>query len=178
VTSQQYLNEYFSQVWATNSLTLDDFEYTGKVLVDKVKESDHVLDVGCGRNLFKGWIRHLVGIDPAFDEADHKVTLEQFASQYQGPRFDVAFCLGSINFGSRENIENQIAVLSTLLKDHCRVYWRCNPGLHDHRNEECKNISFYPWSFEEHVRLSQQHGFELTQCQWDKHQRIYAEWKR
>ena len=44
-------------------------------------------------------------------------------------------------------------------------------------NKECKNIEFYPWSIDEHVKLSELFGFRLITCCWDN-DRIYAEWSR
>jgi len=175
MTSQTLLNDYFANHWHRKSGNLDHFNKTGLGLVDKIKSTDRVLDVGCGKNPFKGLIANLVGIDPAFDEADVKCTIEEFTTH---DLFDVALCLGSINFGSRERIEQQIAKVIKLLKPVATIYWRCNPGQQDHNNEECKIIDFYPWSVEEHVRLADMFGFTLVECSWDTKNRIYAEWKR
>jgi hypothetical protein len=174
---QEYLNNYFGTTWRNTCLPIESFEYTGLSLANKVTERDHVLDVGCGLNPFKGLVKNLVGIDPAFDEADYKMTLEEFTSKYQS-KFNVAFCLGSINFGTREDIESQIEQLISLLDEKSRIYWRCNPGIADHNNQECKGIPFYHWTIEEHVRLSLKYRYELIECRWDSNNRIYAEWKR
>jgi len=174
---QEYLNNYFGTTWRNTCLPIESFECSGLSLANKVSDRDHVLDVGCGLNPFKGLIKNLVGIDPAFEEADYKLSLEDFVSS-TNETFDVIFCLGSINFGTAEDIEIQIELLTYLLKDHGKIYWRCNPGLHDHKNEECKGIPFYPWTIEEHVRLSDKYGFKLIECKWDTNNRIYAEWKR
>ena len=172
--NQPYLNDYFANVWAKRDRTLDQYTYTGWALVDKIKPGERVLDVGCGMNPFKGHIPNLVGIDPAFDQADIKCTLEEY---HTPAPFDVAFCLGSINFGDQRNIEDQIAKVLGLLKSDARIYWRCNPGRKDHGNTECNTIDFYPWSIEEHVRLSDLFGCKLVECRWDTQNRLYAEWK-
>ena len=93
-------------------------------------------------------------------------------------KFDVAFCLGSINFGDENNILNQIRCVIQLLKPKARIYWRCNPGLKDHGNQECESIDFFPWSIDKHVKYSEQFGFRLLECRWDTNNRIYAEWHR
>ncbi len=162
---------YFSTIWKPN---LNQYKYSGWTLADKVKPEELVLDVGCGTNLFKGKIKNLVGIDPAFYQADYQTTIENFTTD---KKFDVAFCLGSINFGNKLTIMNQIACVVNCLNPTARIYWRCNPGLADHGNEECKNIDFYPWSIDEHVKLSELFGFRLITCCWDT-DRIYAEWSR
>lgn len=178
MVAQQELNNYFGNVWRHNHIAIEEFNYTGLSLKDKVKETSRVLDIGCGSNPFKGLITNLVGIDPAFPEADYQLSLEDYFSKHSKEKFDVAFCLGSINFGDAANIERQIGIMVNLLNDHASIFWRCNPGLQDHRNEACKYISFYPWSFEEHERLSQQFGFTIKEIAWDTNNRIYAEWKR
>jgi hypothetical protein len=168
---QTELNEYFSTLWNPN---IDQYQYSGWTLIDKIDPDETVLDVGCGPNLFKNKITNLIGIDPAFDQADYKTTIEGFQTE---KRFDVAFCLGSINFGDKLTIMNQIACVINCLKPTARIYWRCNPGQADHGNEECKLIEFYPWTIEEHVKLSELFGFKLMTCCWDNN-RIYAEWSR
>lgn len=173
---QNFLNHYFGTIWHTNSSPIDKFEKSGKSLVDKVKANETVIDVGCGTNPFKQLIPNLIGVDPAFDQADYKCTINDFNID---KKFDVAFCLGSINFGDVEHIENQISKVVSLLNDSARIYWRCNPGQQDHPSEECKQINFYPWSIEEHIRLSNKFGFKLIECVWENNgKRIYAEWHR
>lgn len=172
---QQYLNTYFGTVWHRNNGDMSNYTKTGLSLVNKVTDDELVLDVGCGANPFKGLIKNLVGIDPAFDQADYKCTIEEFETD---TKFDVAFCLGSINFGDRSDIERQIAKVVSLLKPKARIYWRCNPGLQDHANDDCKQIQFYPWSVIEHVSLSDSFGFRLVECSWDTKNRLYAEWVR
>lgn len=173
--NQNYLNEYFHTVWHRKNGSLDNLEKTGWALINKINPGESVIDVGCGANPFKGKIPNLIGFDPAFDQADVKCTIEEFTSD---EKFDVAFCLGSINFGDVADIERQIAKVLTLLKSKARIYWRCNPGAQDHGNEECKEISFYPWTMEEHVRLAELFKFKLVECSWDTRNRIYAEWTR
>jgi hypothetical protein len=176
--NQQQLDHYFSKIWAQQNLdNLDTYIYTGWKLVDKIQDGERVLDVGCGQNHFKNHISNLVAIDPAFDAADYKMTLEQFAQLSTVQPFDVAFCLGSINFGNQADIERQIGLVVGLLHEqHSRIYWRSNPGLTDHNNNECHAVPFYHWSFEEHERLSAKFGYQIIDMQWDYHNRIYAEW--
>ena len=168
---QNQLNNYFSTIWKSN---LDQYQYSGWALINKIHPGEKVLDVGCGFNEFRGRIPNLVGVDPANAMADYRLSIERFQTN---KRFDVAFCLGSINFGGETIILNQIGRVVKLLKPKSRIYWRCNPGLADHGNEECKEIDFYPWSIDEHVRLSELFGFKLMTCCWDN-DRIYAEWSR
>jgi hypothetical protein len=170
--NQNQLNEYFAKKWKSN---LDQYQYSGWNLINKVKDDEWVLDVGCGTNSFKGKIKNLIGIDPAFNEADYKITIEKFKIDQ---KFDVAFCLGSINFGSEDKILLEINSLVNLLKPTARIYWRCNPGRQDHEDKMCEHIFFFPWNFNLHRKFSSYFKFECTDLKWDNNQRIYAEWNR
>jgi hypothetical protein len=175
--NQQQLDKYFSTIWKQRNRNLDQYTHTGWALADKIQPGESVVDVGCGDNPFREIIPNLIGFDPAFVEADAQLTLEQFTlSNHQ--IFDVALCLGSINFGDRENIERQIGLVVGMLSAQGRIYWRCNPGSQDHGNVECESIIFYPWSIPEHVRLADKFGFDLVDCCWDTGNRIYAHWQR
>lgn len=169
---QQDLNNYFSTVWQSN---LKQYKHSGWALVDKIQPDELVLDVGCGFNEYKNKIPNLVGIDPANLRADFCVRIEDFRKDI---KFDVAFCLGSINFGTEDNILNQISHVINCLKPRARIYWRCNPGLADHNNKECRTINFYPWSIEKHIEFAERFGFRLAVAKWDTSNRIYAEWSR
>ena len=166
------LNNYFANTWRSN---LDQYRYSGWALIDKIQPGELVIDIGCGFNEFRDRIPNLIGVDPANAQADYRISIEGFQSDNQ---FDVAFCLGSINFGDESTIVNQIHHVVRLLKPQTRIYWRCNPGVADHGNEACKEIDFYPWTIAEHVRLSELFGFRLMTCCWDNNNRIYAEWSR
>lgn len=169
---QHSLNKYFSTHWQSN---IDKYRYSGWALIRKIRLGESVLDVGCGTNPFKNCIANLTGIDPAFDQADFKCTIEEFHSNIQ---FNVAFCLGSINFGSAQQIESQISAVSQLLTPQARIYWRCNPGRADHGNAECKSIDFFPWTEQLLHDYAQQFGFTVVDIQPDSNNRIYCEWQR
>jgi hypothetical protein len=166
------LNDYFATKWQSK---LSTYKYSGLSLIDKIQPGENVIDIGCGFNEFRGRIPNLIGIDPANVMADYRLSIEGFQT---AERFDVAFCLGSINFGNEETILNQIGHVVRLLNPKARIYWRCNPGIADHNNEECKCIDFYPWSFAKHVEFAEQFGFRLTMVCYDTGERIYAEWSR
>ena len=170
--NQKSLNKYFANTWKSN---LDRYQYSGWALADKIQPGEKVIDIGCGFNEFRGRIPNLIGIDPANAQADYRLGVEGFQS---AERFDVAFCLGSINFGDETNILNQIHHVIRLLKPTARIYWRCNPGLADHNNDDCKHIDFYPWTIVKHAELAEKFGFRLVVACWDTGDRIYAEWTR
>jgi len=166
------IKEYFSTTWLERDRSLGQYTYSGWALIDKIADDEHVLDVGCGTNQFKDKIKYLYGIDITDVGADEVVSIEDFETDII---FDVAFCLGSINFGPGLVVYNQIKKIDSLLSDNGRIYWRCNPGQADHGNEECKNIDFFPWNIDIHKLWSRQFGYKLQNVQKDR-KRIYCEW--
>jgi hypothetical protein len=170
--NQQHLNNYFSTHWRGQ---FNQYLFSGLELAKKIKSTEWVLDVGCGVNIFKPLIANLVGIDPAFVQADVMTTIEEFKTEQ---RFDVAFCLGSINFGNEKNIKNQIQCIVDLLKSNARIYWRCNPGLRDHGNSQCHEIDFFPWSPQLLKEYAKEFEFNIVDIKEDFNNRIYCEWSR
>ena len=170
--NQIELNEYFSTSWRGD---INQYKYSGWALIDKVAPHESVIDVGCGFNLFKDKIPNLIGVDPANDAADFKVSIEEFSTD---KKFDVAFCLGSVNFGKESNIINQLKCVTDLLTPTARIYWRSNPGLTDHWSQNFNKFEIYPWTLEKHLELSSMFGFECPVVLWDSRDRIYAEWTR
>ena len=173
--NQEFLNKYFSQVWQPST---DKYLYSGYNLVNKIKDDEWVLDVGCGHNEFKGMIKNVVGIDPCCSQADIVTTIEDYVPDRQ---FDVAFCLGSINFGNGDIIPNQIQKVVDCMKPKSRIYWRVNPGLPDHDSELCEQIDFYPWDRELLEFYAYHHGYKCVAILDDtngKNFRLYSEWVR
>jgi len=169
---QHTLDKYFSTHWHSN---IDQYKYSGWALCNKIHLGESVLDVGCGTNPFKTRVANLIGIDPAFDSADYQCTIEQFRSN---TLFNVAFCLGSINFGSEQTILRQISHVVQLLTPHARIYWRCNPGRQDHGNEQCREIDFFSWTPDLLTQYAGQFGFGVADLQQDSNNRLYCEWVR
>lgn len=167
------IGDYFENVWKPN---IDQYYYSGWRILSQIKPRDYVLDVGCGFNLFKQALGdRLVGIDPYNNAADKRVSIEEFNSNQ---KFDVILCLGSINFGDEETILKQIECVKSHCNADTRIFWRQNPGLKDHKNEECKDIDFFDWSFEKNIRYADMFGFRVEMLVWDNGRRIYSEWKR
>lgn len=170
------LKKYFSTTWLKRDRSLTQYEYSGYQLIKKVNQDEKVLDVGCGTNPFKSFIKNLHGIDITNVGADQVIAIEDFVTDQ---KYDVAFCLGSINFGSEELILKQIQAVTEALTPNGRIYWRCNPGVHDHKNAECNDLNFYDWSFADHKDFAAEFDFVVKELCWDGDtNRIYAEWSR
>jgi len=179
--NQEFLNNYFSKTWCSNT---SKYIYSGYAIAEKISDEDQVIDVGCGTNPFKGHIKHLIGIDPAHSEADVICTIEEFEPKR---KYDVALCLGSINFGNETIITKQIEMVNELMFPCARIFWRLNPGCHDHVTSdhkhinECDSIEFFPWSFELLNSYAEKYGYEQLNSSIDsngEHVRLYAEWHR
>jgi len=173
---QDYLNDYFRNHWKPS---LDAYTYSGyEAIAAKILPHEWLLDVGCGHNPFKNLVSHVVGVDPAMDAADFQVTIEDF---YASKLFDVATCLGSLNFGDDAVVGRQINKMVSHLKTKSRVYWRLNPGRRDHASEKCQGIPFYPWSHRRLQDFAELHDFRQVNEQSETNGRVvrlYAEWHR
>lgn len=170
------LAKYFSTTWPGRNRSLDQYTYSGWAILDKINiETDSVLDVGCGTNPFKGKIKNLWGIDITDIGSDQVVAIEDY---YPDKLYDVALCLGSINFGTEEDIDAGIAGVDRCVKKNSgKVFWRCNPGKADHGNIECNEIDFFPWSQEYLEKFADKYNFNMVDFQIDG-KRLYAEWVR
>ncbi len=169
--NQQEL-EYFSNHWQPR---YDNKKYSGWALLDKFKTEDSILDIGCGHNLFKDKLGDQVyGIDPAFDHADEKVSWEDYQPKR---KFNVYLCLGSLNFGTIEEIEMQLEKLANITNPGDRVYWRQNTFGNDHPwHEDSGSVRFFPWSRDKNKQYCEKYNFTLKDIQDDAENRLYAEW--
>ena len=96
------IDTYFRNNWKPN---YDKFKYSGWQLLDKIDKDAHILDIGCGYNLFKPHFPNLYGIDPCNSNADQEIALEDYIPH---KNFDVYLALGSLNFGDKKVVDKQI----------------------------------------------------------------------
>ena len=144
--NQETLNNYFGKIWKVD---YDKFDLTGWDLLSKIADNETVLDVGCGYNLFKEFLGdRLHGIDPANNLADEITTIEDFETD---ELYDVALCLGSINFGDRDTIFTQASKTVQSIKPGGRIYWRQNPGIGDHPWKEVEETMQKIKDFEDSI---------------------------
>jgi hypothetical protein len=134
------LRKYFSKIWQPET---KKFKYSGLAIIDEVNNLNpkNVIDIGCGYNEFKGKIKNLVGIDPYNDKADVSVHTLDYKPDVE---YDVAICLGSINFGSSDKILSELQAVVNMVKDNGLLYFRVNPGI-QHKPTESRWINFYDW---------------------------------
>ena len=134
------LEKYFTKVWQAQT---KKYKYSGLSIIDEINNMRprSVIDIGCGYNEFKGKIDNLVGIDPWNPRADLQSTVEHLDSDI---KYDVAICLGSINFGSTDKIVKEMTAVVDAVADGGLLYFRVNPG-EQHDAPEAKWIQFYKW---------------------------------
>jgi 2-polyprenyl-3-methyl-5-hydroxy-6-metoxy-1,4-benzoquinol methylase len=149
------------------------FPRSGYELIDKIPQQARILDVGCGKNLFKNSFPNLTGIDIIGTECDQQIDLLNYKTD---KKFDVILCLGSI-FGSFNDIKDQIAHMKTMLVPNGKIYWRNHPALPEWGFHPS---FFYLWTIDTHVQLADEFDFEIVEvCKEYLPQgkyRIYAEW--
>ena len=148
------MESYFNGIWKDTNYQY--LEHSGYSLVDYVnnKKPSSVLDVGCGYNRLKGKINNLIGIDPFNDAADIKISIED----YKSAPYDMALCLGSINFGDEKTIDNQIDKLHTLWRRE--VIFRVNPGI-PHKGVE--GITWYQWTQDKIFSIAKNYNYIVLQ---------------
>lgn len=136
----EVLHRYFGKVWQPET---KKYKYSGLSIIDEVNamNPDAVIDVGCGYNEFRGKIKNLIGIDPYNERADIMTRIEEFESD---TKYDVAICLGSINFGGSEKIIKEMTKVVSMVKPGGKLYFRVNPG-EQHSAPESRWINFYSW---------------------------------
>ena len=135
------MERYFSEVWQPET---KKYKYSGLSIIDEVNalNPEHVLDVGCGYNEFKGKIHNLTGIDPYNSRADDMVHTLDYKTHI---KYDVIICLGSINFGSTDKIIKELQHVVSLSKEGGLLIFRANPGI-QHKAFESQWIDFFDWN--------------------------------
>ena len=165
--SERYTHRFFAEIWKPRT---NEYSYTGWQLAEEVNKLDPqlVLDVGCGYHPFKGRIQNIVGIDPYNDQADYEVDILEYRVTPES--HDVIIALGSINFNSRDEIEQRFAHCVSLLKSGGKFYLRANPGV---THKAGPYVDIFPWTFEIVKELEQKYNLHLDTFRRDANERLY-----
>jgi hypothetical protein len=161
-TDQRYLSWFFGEVWKPRT---EQYQWTGYRIAEEICRANpkKVLDVGCGYNPFKGRIPNLVGIDPYNNCADFQVDILDYRVEPES--YDHIIALGSINFNSREDIEERFGATVNLLAPGGRLWMRVNPG-HVHKNGPW--VEIFPWSFEIAYEFAKNYNLTLETVKQDQ----------
>ena len=160
-TDRRYLSWFFGEIWQPRTET---YHWTGYRIAEEICRMNprRVLDVGCGYNPFKGRIPNLIGIDPYNNCADLMVDILDY--HVEPASHDHVIALGSINFNSREEIEERFAAVVNLLAPNGHLWMRCNPG-HSHKNRPW--IEIFPWSVDVAHELSKKYNLIIKTIKQD-----------
>jgi hypothetical protein len=152
---------FFGEIWRPRT---DDYGHTGWQLAEEVNKLNpkNVLDVGCGYHPFKGRIQNIVGIDPYNDAADYQVDIRDYKVKPES--HDVIIALGSINFNSKDEIEERFTACIRLLTKGGRFYLRANPGL---PHKTGPYVDIFPWSFEVVNEFAERYQLKLLEFKKD-----------
>jgi hypothetical protein len=153
--SERYTHRFFAEIWRPRT---GEYDHSGWALVDEVNKlnPESVLDVGCGYHPFKGRIHNLIGIDPYNDAADYEVDILDYRVRPES--HDVIIALGSINFNSKDEIEERFAHCVNLLKKGGRFFIRANPGI---PHKIGPYVDIFPWSFEIVNEFAEKYNLKL-----------------
>lgn len=165
--SERYTHRFFAEIWKPRT---GDYEHTGWSLVDEINalEPKSVLDVGCGYHPFKGRINNLVGIDPYNNCADYEVDILDY--RVKPASHDVIIALGSINFNSKDDIEQRFRHCVDLLKTDGKFYLRANPGI---THKTGPYVEIFPWTFEVVNEFAETYNLRLDTFKRDANDRLY-----
>lgn len=165
--SERYTHRFFAEIWKPRT---GEYEHSGWDLVDQINQLNpqSVLDVGCGYHPFKGRIHNLTGIDPYNSEADYEVDILEY--RVKPHSHDVIIALGSINFNSRDEIEQRFAHCVNLLRPGGKFYLRANPGV---THKTGPYVDIFPWTFEVVKELEEKYGLHLDTFKRDANQRLF-----
>ena len=164
--SERYILRFFGEIWKPRT---GDYEHTGWELADEINKlnPERVLDVGCGYHPFKGRIQNLIGIDPYNNCADYEVDILEYRVKHQ---YGVIIALGSINFNSRDEIEQRFAHCVDLLKTGGKFYLRANPGI---THKTGPYVEIFPWTFEVVNEFAEKYNLHLDTYKKDANDRLY-----
>lgn len=164
---RRYMYRFFSEIWKPNT---DIYTYTGWGIVEEVNKLNPkaVLDVGCGYNQFKGRVLNLVGIDPCNHDADYMVDILDYKVSEES--YDAIIAFGSVNFNSKQDIEQRFAHCVNLLTKNGKMFFRVNPGI-SHKNGPWVDI--FPWSFEVVNEFAERYNLTIETFKKDNNDRLY-----
>lgn len=165
--SNRYIHRFFSEIWKPRT---GDYDYTGWELAEEVNKLNpkKVLDVGCGYHPFKGRIQNIVGIDPHNNCADYEVDILDYKVKPES--HDVIIALGSINFNSKDEIEERFSACVNLLVKGGKFYLRANPGI---PHKTGPYVDIFPWSFEVVNEFAEKYNLKLETFKKDANDRLY-----
>jgi hypothetical protein len=137
------------------------YTHSGMNLIDEVNalDPDLVIDVGCGHNRFKGHIKNLIGFDPQpFPMADIQSDIQSI--NFREESADVLLVLGSIQFGTKEDVANDFNKVVKWLKPGGYIVMRT---LYEFKEEEIPYSDVhYVWTDDDIKELGESNNLTMV----------------
>jgi len=157
------------------------YKHSGINLIEEINslDPDLVIDVGCGHNRFKGHIKNLIGFDQQpFPMADLHSTIQEI--NFRPECADVLLILGSIQFGSKENVYKDFEKAVSWLKPGGHIVMRT---LYEFKEEELPYSDVhYVWTDDDIKYLQEKHNLIMTKGPYidkaPKSSRLVWWWKK
>ena len=137
-----------------------------KDLMEEVNnlESSLVIDAGCGHNVFKGKIKNLIGFDISnFPNADFVSSIQD--AEFENESADVVLALGSVQFGNKTDVYEDVAKLVSWVKPGGYIVMRARMDQNflplDKRNSPRKSFQYF-WSEDDINFLSEKHNLSIV----------------
>jgi hypothetical protein len=146
----------------------DQYTKTGRNLIDDVNilDPDLVIDVGCGHNRFKGKIRKLIGFDQEpFPFADLHMSIDDI--NFRPESADVVMCLGSVQFGTRDEVKRRMAKITSWVKPGGFIIMRTMNQFFKEGGYPYQE-AHYIWSREDAESIGAENNLSIVKGVWEE----------
>lgn len=180
-THQERLAAKFNPNRWDGYVAFQHYKHSGINLINEVNnlDPDLVIDVGCGHNRFKGHIKNLIGFDQQpFPMADLHSTIQDI--NFRSECADVLLILGSIQFGTQQNVYKDFEKAISWLKPGGYIVMRT---LYEFKEEELPfSDVHYVWTDKDIKYLQEKYNLTMTKGpyvdQAPKSSRLVWWWKK
>ena len=161
------LEKYFTTYWEDNN---EKFVESGAKSIEMIVNANSckdIIDVGCGYNHFKDKFpdAKFTSIDPYIEGADYKMSVAEYQYNFPERQYDCVLALGSINFGPKPKILEEIDAVDKLTKPGGIQIWRVNPKEKEvHPNFEISElIQYFQWDESFIETIADMYEYELLE---------------
>ncbi len=150
--------------------------------INETLKANNVIDVGCGFNNFGNLFNNCVGVDMSdyrnlptarllghdngCDVQGNIVDMYAEHSNEWKNKFDVVFCVGPLNFGTRDDINLLLDTFKNLLTENGRVMGHVRLAeSNDKKLNRAKGFYHYPWVKDEVERVFTDENFHIERLE-------------
>jgi len=171
---------YDHDAWLTHELSSEN-------LIKKLNalKPSLIIDAGCGSNPYKGHVPNVIGFDPSpYDNVDLRLSFEEVARKniFGRNSADAVLALGSINFGDKKTIRDQLKSCISWCKPGGYIICRARPhtlpdGLRQDENELVdKGFNSFPWTHEIILGLHDEFKAHVDMYKKPKDEMAHSPW--